>query len=159
MVEYFSYDQFCVLYTKFLQLDISRDYMLEKSELMRYGESNILTELVVDRVFAVNLATSPHGRMTYDDFFVFVRADIDKNTQGAIHYWFNVLDIDGDGFLSIHDLRPFYVDSLLRVIYWDIEVHRVSMEDIFTQLIDSTFPHHHLRNNNNGTGADSSADG
>ena len=32
MVEFFSYDQFFVLYMKFLKLDVSRDYMLGEKD-------------------------------------------------------------------------------------------------------------------------------
>ena len=65
---------------------------------------------------------------------------------------------DGDGYLSIHDFRPFCVDSLMRVICWDVDIQRISMADIFTQLIDSTFPQHHTTADRRTDGAIASAD-
>ena len=38
--------------------------------------------------------------MGYEDFVFFFLSEEDKSTEAAIRYWFNVCDIDGDGFLS-----------------------------------------------------------
>jgi len=143
MVDHFSYDQFYVLYVRFLTLDVNKDHMLDKSELINYDDNRLITELVVNRIFAVNLQTSPNGLMSFEDFVIFVKADVDKTTASSIHYWFNILDLDCDGYLGLDDLRTFYIDSVRLFIYMDADINTAAFNDIIDQLIDSTYPGHH----------------
>jgi hypothetical protein len=94
---------------------------------------------MVERIFAVNLETSfmrkktgcggnnssidggPAGKMTFRDWVVFAKAKIggiggDPETGAAVEYWFRVLDLDGDGFVSLADFHTFYVDTVVILI-------------------------------------------
>jgi len=94
---------------------------------------------MVERIFAVNLETSfmrkktgcggnnssidggPAGKMTFRDWVVFAKAKIggiggDSETGAAVEYWFRVLDLDGDGFVSLADFHTFYVDTVVILI-------------------------------------------
>ena len=47
---YFSYEHFYVIYCKFWELDTDHDFLIDKDDLLRYG-NHLLTWRIVDRVF------------------------------------------------------------------------------------------------------------
>jgi len=135
-IEYFSYDQFYVFYVKFANLDIDEDGVLSKAELLEYEEGGQLARKVVDRVWQVNLENKEKN-MEYWDWVIFLMAEVDKSTDPAMDYWFAVLDMDGDGLLSIGEMKAFYTESLMVLITADIVVPQlVKWEDIKTQIWD-----------------------
>ncbi len=138
-VELFSYNQFYVLYVKFMALDRDGDFCLVPADLKDFADADCLTKRMVERIFAVNLETSfmgkktvcggnsssidggPVGKMTFRDWVVFAKAKIggiggDPETGAAVEYWFRVLDLDGDGFVSLADFHTFYVDTVVILI-------------------------------------------
>ena len=46
--------------------------------------------------------------LTYFDFIRFLLAEEDKSHPTAIEYWFRIMDLDGDGFISLFELEYFY---------------------------------------------------
>jgi len=64
---YFSYEHFYVIYCKFWELDTDHDFLIDKENLIRYG-NHALTYRIVDRIFSqvcenymflLSLATTP----------------------------------------------------------------------------------------------------
>ena len=51
MCRYFSYEHFYVMYCKFWELDTDHDFLIDKENLIRYG-NHALTYRIVDRVFS-----------------------------------------------------------------------------------------------------------
>lgn len=137
---HFSYDQFYVIYSRFLNLDADEDFMLGKDELLDYDEYRILTDILVDRIFKVNLQNSPKGLMGYEDFVIFIKSEIDRFCPGSMHYWFNVLDLDDDGYLSFEELQMFYITSLQLILFSSKDIQSVSLTDMYTELTDTVYP-------------------
>jgi serine/threonine-protein phosphatase 2A regulatory subunit B'' len=50
--------------------------------------------------------------MSYYDFVWFLISEEDKRNQTSVEYWFRVLDIDGDGVLSMFELEYFYNEQI-----------------------------------------------
>ena len=48
---YFSYEHFYVIYCKFWELDADHDFLIDKDDLLRYGNHS-LTWRIVDRIFS-----------------------------------------------------------------------------------------------------------
>ena len=48
---YFSYEHFYVIYCKFWELDSDHDFLIDKDDLLRYG-NHALTYRIVERIFA-----------------------------------------------------------------------------------------------------------
>jgi len=48
---YFSYEHFYVIYCKFWELDTDHDFLIDKENLIRYG-NHALTYRIVDRIFS-----------------------------------------------------------------------------------------------------------
>lgn len=51
MCRYFSYEHFYVIYCKFWELDTDHDFLIDKENLIRYG-NHALTYRIVDRIFS-----------------------------------------------------------------------------------------------------------
>jgi len=162
-VAHFSYDQFYVLYSKFTSLDIDSDSLVTKDEVMQYEDSRFIDNYILDRIFSVNLPNSPYGKkcstrakanynkktgMCYKDFVIFVKSEVYKYSAGAVHFWFNVLDVDNDGYLSYHDFEPFYVNSLHLCIISSTDFQSLKLKDVFSELVDTIYPSLSLNNLN-----------
>lgn len=137
---YFSYEHFYVIYCKFWELDTDHDFYLDKEDLIRYG-CHCLTYKIVERVFE----EVPHrffsrvpGKMCYKDFVWFVLSEEDKASDTSIEYWFRCIDLDCDGYLSAHDMKPFYEEQLQRMENSSCEP--VLFEDVICQLHDLIQP-------------------
>lgn len=50
-IRYFSYEHFYVIYCKFWELDTDHDFLIDKENLIRYG-NHALTYRIVDRIFS-----------------------------------------------------------------------------------------------------------
>lgn len=50
ILKYFSYEHFYVIYCKFWELDTDHDFMIDREDLLRYG-NHALTYRIVDRIF------------------------------------------------------------------------------------------------------------
>lgn len=111
-VEHFSYDQFYVFYVKFVHLDMNNDNALSREEFNEF-EDGRFPRRVVERIFEVNV--SDHD-MSFWGWVVFMLADIDKTTAMSMEFWFPVLNISNDGYLSVEDLRDLYKDNLIHLI-------------------------------------------
>lgn len=48
---FFSYEHFYVIYCKFWELDTDHDFLLDKENLIKYG-NHALTYRIVDRIFS-----------------------------------------------------------------------------------------------------------
>ena len=140
VLRYFSYEHFYVIYCKFWELDNDHDFLLERHDLIRYG-CHCLTYQIVDKIFEVMVRPKlggENGRMDYQEFVWFILSEEDKTTDASIDYWFRCIDLDGDGYLSAHDMRPFYEGQLERMESTSCEP--VMFEDVICQLHDLIQP-------------------
>ncbi|CAN8006240.1 unnamed protein product, partial [Ixodes hexagonus] len=129
----FSYKDAYVIHAVFNALDRDNDRLLNRLDLARYERSALIPK-AIDRVFAL-LSTSA---MTYVDFVVFLLAEKDKSHPRSIEYWFNRLDLDGDGMLTMYELEAFFREQYDRVSIFMNDP--VSFEDVYRQMIDLVKP-------------------
>lgn len=135
---FFSYEHFYVLYCRFWELDEDRDMLLAPDDLMRYAPEDVMNPAIVQRVFAGvgrRLRCTVPQRIGYEDFVWFCLSEEDKSTPQAIRYWFRVLDLDGDGILSVYELRQFY-DATRDKIAQYVQEGLVTFEDVACQVFD-----------------------
>jgi len=140
--DFFSYIEFFVILTKFQELDLNEDQLLEKADLLRYSNRS-LSKRIVKRIFknmslrsklTASKNTSEH--MTYKEFIWFILSEEDKMSQTSVEYWFECLDLDGDGYLSVSDLEYFYEEQVSRMSALGIEIISKNdfLEEIFHML-------------------------
>lgn len=145
---FFSYEHFYVLYCRFWELDTDRDGALTREDLLKYGDHS-LSNAIVDRIFEVGARPFEDGlggkrsckereKMVYEDFIFFMLSEEDKGNEASLRYWFHCVDVDGDGRLSLQDMRYFYNIQLQRMEWLGHEL--VPFEDVLCQMLDMLKP-------------------
>ncbi|KAL9225510.1 hypothetical protein vseg_001425 [Gypsophila vaccaria] len=140
VLRYFSYEHFYVIYCKFWELDTDHDFLIDKENLIRYG-NHALTYRIVDRIFSQvprKFTSTVEGKMGYEDFVYFILAEEDKSSEPSLEYWFKCVDIDGNGVITRNEMQFFYEEQLHRMECMAQEP--VLFEDILCQIIDMIGP-------------------
>ncbi|CAN1760352.1 Probable serine/threonine protein phosphatase 2A regulatory subunit B''gamma [Linum perenne] len=110
------------------------------NKVLRYG-NHALTYRIVDRVFsqvARKFRSKVEGKMGYEDFVYFILSEEDKSSEPGIEFWFNCIDLDGNGILTSNEMQFFYEEQLHRMECMAQEP--VLFEDILCQIIDMIGP-------------------
>lgn len=121
--DYFSYEHFYVIYCKFWELDKDHDLFITKEDLYRHNNFSIAPR-VIDRIFSGTVLRGKdwrEGLMSYYDFVWFLISEEDKRNTTSIEYWFRILDLDGDGVLSMYELEYFYNEQIEQMRERNIE--------------------------------------
>ncbi|XP_010934299.1 serine/threonine protein phosphatase 2A regulatory subunit B''beta isoform X1 [Elaeis guineensis] len=140
VLRYFSYEHFYVIYCKFWELDTDHDFLIDKENLIRYG-NHALTYRIVDKIFSQlprKFTSKVEGKMGYEDFVYFILAEEDKSSEPSLEYWFKCIDLDGNGILTPNEMQFFYEEQLHRMECMAQEP--VLFEDILCQMIDMIAP-------------------
>ncbi|XP_074311395.1 serine/threonine protein phosphatase 2A regulatory subunit B''beta-like isoform X2 [Silene latifolia] len=140
VLRYFSYEHFYVIYCKFWELDTDHDFLIDKENLIRYG-NHALTYKIVDRIFSQvprKFTSTVEGKMGYEDFVYFILAEEDKSSEPSLEYWFKCVDLDGNGVITRNEMQFFYEEQLHRMECMGQEP--VVFEDILCQIIDMIKP-------------------
>jgi serine/threonine-protein phosphatase 2A regulatory subunit B'' len=140
VMDYFSYEHFYVLYCKFWELDADHDFLLDREDVVKLC-NYALTYRIVDRIFAGACRPLHSGvpdRVGYQDFIWLLLSEEDKTSETAIRYWFRGIDLDGDGYITPHEMEFFYKEQLHRMDCLAQEV--VQFEDILCQMTDMVKP-------------------
>lgn len=134
---FFSYEHFYVLFCAFCKLDEDGDHLLTVEDLARYGGC-ALSRRAAERVFSCRRLARTGGLFEYDDFVRFVLSEEDRSSRSAMGYWFRVLDIDGDGAVSLRDMAWFYEEQAARMGALGHEP--IPFADVAHQLTDALKP-------------------
>ncbi|CAN4105892.1 unnamed protein product [Withania somnifera] len=140
VIRYFSYEHFYVIYCKFWELDTDHDFVIDKENLIRYG-NHALTYRIVDRIFSQvprKFTSKVEGKMGYEDFVYFILSEEDKTSEPGLEYWFKCIDLDGNGVLTRNEMQFFYEEQLHRMECMGQEP--VLFEDILCQMVDMISP-------------------
>ncbi|XP_071732053.1 probable serine/threonine protein phosphatase 2A regulatory subunit B''delta [Rutidosis leptorrhynchoides] len=140
VLRFFSYEHFYVIYCKFWELDTDHDFLIDKENLIRYG-NHALTYRIVDRIFSQvprKFTSEVEGKMGYEDFVYFILSEEDKSSEPSLEYWFKCIDLDGNGVLTRNELQFFYEEQLHRMECMAQEP--VLFEDILCQIVDMIKP-------------------
>lgn len=138
--DFFSYEHFYVIYCKFWELDKDHDLYISKEDLFRHNNYSINPK-VIDRIFSGTVLKGRdwrEGLMSYYDFVWFLISEEDKRNPTSIEYWFRVLDIDGDGILSMYELEYFYSEQMEQMRERQIEY--MPFNDLLCQMLDLVKP-------------------
>ncbi|PIA45442.1 hypothetical protein AQUCO_01700754v1 [Aquilegia coerulea] len=149
VLRYFSYEHFYVIYCKFWELDTDHDFLIDKENLIRYG-NHALTYRIVDRIFSQffllfhlfqiprKFTSKVEGKMGYEDFVYFMLSEEDKSSEPSLEYWFKCIDLDENGVLTSNEMQFFYEEQLHRMECMAQEP--VLFEDILCQMVDMIGP-------------------
>jgi len=140
VLAYFSYEHFYVIYCKFWELDRDHDFLIDREDLLRYG-NHALTYRIVDRIFQGaprRLKSGQADKMGYEDFVWFILSEEDKTSELALTYWFRCVDLAGNNVVVPHEMLYFYEEQLHRMECLSQEP--VLFADILCQMSDMLKP-------------------
>ncbi|PSS14041.1 Serine/threonine protein phosphatase 2A regulatory subunit B''alpha like [Actinidia chinensis var. chinensis] len=140
VLRYFSYEHFYVIYCKFWELDTDHDFLIDKENLIRYG-NHALTYRIIDRIFSQvprKFTINIEEKMAYEDFVYFILAEEDKSSEPSLDYWFKCIDLDGNGVVTANEMQYFYEEQLHRIECMTQEP--ILFEDILCQIVDMIQP-------------------
>lgn len=138
--DYFSYEQFYVIYCTFWELDSDHDFLLDKDDLLKY-DGHALSRRAVDRIFSetpTKFTSAVPGKMGYEDFIRFLLCDQDRQRDRSMEYWFHMFDLDGDGCIRDHEMRYFYEEQVQRMECLNYDT--IPFPDIMCQMNDMITP-------------------
>eukprot|EP00850_Spirogloea_muscicola_P017584 SM000152S01572 [mRNA] locus=s152:288904:292553:- [translate_table: standard] len=140
ILRYFSYEHFYVIYCKFWELDSDHDFLIDKDDLLRYG-NHALTYRIVERIFSQvprRFTSRVEGKMGYEDFVWFILSEEDKSSEPSLEYWFKCVDMDCDSRITPNEMQYFYEEQLHRMEC--MAQDPVLFEDIVCQMADMINP-------------------
>lgn len=114
---YFSYEHFYVLYCRFWELDSDHDFLIDKEDFSRY-EGYALSRKTMDRIFEQvprKFKSGQPNKMCYEDFVWFMLCEEDKTSKRSLDYWFKIIDLDGNGIITPHEMEYFYEEQVQRL--------------------------------------------
>eukprot|EP00274_Cyanoptyche_gloeocystis_P003848 CAMPEP_0196660466 /NCGR_PEP_ID=MMETSP1086-20130531/39914_1 /TAXON_ID=77921 /ORGANISM="Cyanoptyche gloeocystis , Strain SAG4.97" /LENGTH=417 /DNA_ID=CAMNT_0041994893 /DNA_START=59 /DNA_END=1309 /DNA_ORIENTATION=- len=137
---WFSSQSALRVYEQYLDLDTDHNGLLSPAELQRYGQGT-LTPVFVQRVFQEY--NTYNGEMDYKTFLNFVLAMENKKTPQGLRYFFQLLDVQKRGYLTIWDVNYFFRDVLrcMREHNYDT----VGVEDVKDEIFDMVKPKDELQ--------------
>ncbi|KAF6145618.1 hypothetical protein GIB67_037651 [Kingdonia uniflora] len=103
VLRYFSYEHFYVIYCKFWELDTDHDFLIDKENLIKYG-NHALTYRIVDRIFSQvprKFRSNLEGKMNYEDFVNFMLSEEDKSSAPSLEYWYLLASYNNKSLDSI----------------------------------------------------------
>ena len=109
---WFSMQSSLKVYDQYLKLDLDRNGMLRKMELLRYPGG--LTNIFVDRVFEEYQTFE--GEMDYKTFLDFVLAMENKKSTASLQYFWRIIDV-----YKKNAIDTFVVNMFLRAIIKKLE--------------------------------------
>lgn len=116
-------------------MDKDHNGMLSKKELQRYG-TGVLTSVFIERLFEECLTYD--GEMDYKTYLDFVLALENRKEPQALQYFFKILDVESQGYLTTFSLSYFFraIQEQLK----SLDQEPVSFNDIKDELFDMIKP-------------------
>lgn len=132
---WFSATSALKVYGDYLHLDRTRNGMLSKAELARYGKGT-LTDAFIDRVFQE--CQTFDGDIDYKTYLDLVLALENRREPQALQFFFRILDINSRGYLDVFSLNYFFRDIQERMRVHGQEP--VKFEDVKDEIFDMVKP-------------------
>lgn len=140
VMDFFSYEHFYVIYCKFWELDKDHDLLIDKHDLARHND-HAINSRTIDRIFSgavIKGKSALDGKMSYPQFCWFLLSEEDKRHPTSVEYWFRVMDLDGDGVISMYEMEYFYEEQMQKMEALGIE--KLPFEDCLCQMLDLVRP-------------------
>uniref|UniRef100_A0A0K0EM09 EF-hand domain-containing protein n=1 Tax=Strongyloides stercoralis TaxID=6248 RepID=A0A0K0EM09_STRER len=147
ITDFFSYEHFYVTYCKFWEIDEDHDLIISQDDMKRHCNGAIPSK-VIERIFssAVNrrmTKNQSNGKfsndvMGFQEFVAFLLAEEDKKHPTSIEYWFRIIDLDGDGVISLNEMEYFHTEIMQQMEIRNYEGN--SLKDVICNLLDMISP-------------------
>eukprot|EP00397_Hematodinium_sp_SG-2012_P007105 GEMP01007147.1.p1 GENE.GEMP01007147.1~~GEMP01007147.1.p1 ORF type:complete len:558 (+),score=108.16 GEMP01007147.1:103-1776(+) len=137
---YFSYEQFYVIYCSFWEIDSDHDFLLAPENIMKY-DNHAISRRAVESMFSQaprKFTSLVPGRMGYEDFTYFLICHHDRSSDISIAYWFRVMDLDLDGVIRLWEMKHFFEEQITRME--GLQYESLNFVDVVCQVHDLILP-------------------
>jgi len=132
---WFSCENALRVYKMYLQLDADHNGTLSLKEMLQFNGST-MSNLCIQRIFQYKKTWD--GEMDYKGFLNFVLATENKQHLAALNYWWEILDLDGNGYLTPLTLHTLYRSVQKKMGIFGLDP--INCEDVVTEIIDMVHP-------------------
>lgn len=132
---WFSVPMALRIYKMYLELDGDHNGTLSQKEMIQFNQSS-LSNLCVQRIFQYKKTWDQE--MDYKGFLNFVLAVEHKRLLSSLHYFWEIMDLDGNGYLT-----PLTLHTLLRSVQKKMGIfgmEPMNIDDVLTEIIDIVHP-------------------
>jgi len=123
------------IYKMYLELDCDHNGTLSQKEMIQFNQSS-LSNLCVQRIFQYKKTWD--REMDYKGFLNFVLAVEHKHLLSSLHYFWDILDLDGTGYLT-----PMTLHTLFRSVQKKMGIFGldpIDDDDVLIEIIDMVHP-------------------
>merc|ERR1719445_534353 len=132
---WFSCQSALRVYKMYLTLDGDHNGTLSKKEMLQFNQSS-LSNLTIQRIFQYKKTWDQE--MDYKGFLDFVLATECKKCISSLHYFWEILDLDGVGYLT-----PLTIHTLFRSVQKKLGIFGIDPidpMDMLSEIIDMVHP-------------------
>ena len=132
---WFSCQNALRVYKMYLSLDCDHNGTLSQKEMLQFNQSS-LSNLTVQRIFQYKKTWDQE--MDYKGFLNFVLAMEHTRNVSSLHYFWEILDLDGNGYLT-----PLTIHTLFRSVQKKMGIFGldpINADDVLTEIIDMVHP-------------------
>ena len=134
--QYFSYEHFYVIYTTFYEnstYEVKDELYIPKEVFCTYAYN--LGMRTVNRIFDEiprKFVSEEKYMMSYEDFIYYMISEEDKTSPTSIKYWFKVIDLNNEGFITKKEMEYFYEEQIEKLKNNKKEV--MKFKDVFNKI-------------------------
>jgi len=134
--QYFSYEHFYVIYTTFYEnstYEVKDELYIPKEVFCTYSYNLGMT--TVNRIFDEiprKFVSEEKYMMSYEDFIYYMISEEDKTSPTSIKYWFKVIDLNNEGFITKKEMEYFYEEQIEKLKNNKKEV--MKFKDVFNKI-------------------------
>ena len=134
--QYFSYEHFYVIYTTFYEnstYEVKDELYIPKEVFCTYAYN--LGMRTVNRIFDEiprKFVSEEKYMMSYEDIIYYMISEEDKTSPTSIKYWFKVIDLNNEGFITKKEMEYFYEEQIEKLKNNKKEV--MKFKDVFNKI-------------------------
>jgi len=132
---WFSCSNALRIYKMYLELDCDHNGTLSQKEMLQFNQSS-LSNLCVERIFQYKKTWDQE--MDYKGFLNFVLAIEHKHLLSSLHYFWDILDLDGSGYLTPLTLHTLFRSVQKKMGIFGLEPTK--SEDVLNEITDMVHP-------------------
>jgi Ca2+-binding EF-hand superfamily protein len=125
--QFTSMEQFSIVLSFFNKIRSSKHIL--KEDLIKFY-SDRLSKKIIKRILSI----FPKTELGFSDFAYFLNFLEDKTTLSSLSFWFQVCDLDSNGFLSLKNIETLFSKQKKSIQKYDVQIEY--FDEILPRILD-----------------------